>query len=592
MPDFATITPTDAAALVVAPDGLDERRRLVGARTLADPDAQPDHWQDGWGVTAPMPDAADPNGKPYERALKAAFVVEDCATDVWTRKVRGLLGKTPHWSIEPDRDTDGQADPMPKPGTVEASELVARGVAKVVGGKLVKAQLDPEEMEAAAVEQALRSWAARQAGGQGLVSVLKEWAGGMALVGRDYLRLRVPRGMLRDVAETTPGPDGQPVETVTRRLVVSTPEEALRAIVVEHAWPDQGTVYTDRDTMRSLGVAVFSPADDGHAGTQDAGTASRVETVYVADGTDEGEAEGLTVIRTARGTESDAVALDLGGRLTLFEGRMAPTVTPSVVSNQRDLNTSRTMSALNSHNAGFPEVVFTDIEPPEDEAGNAVDYQSGPGKVGFMVSVPKADENGVATGSSGSGTVTRFGPVDNSTLHADQAIARAAIYRGASQYHVLSLTGANLSGEAMIQAQGEFVADLVDGAGVVDAGGRWVLETAWHLACALAGKPKRAGKVRAVFQTRPNAGPLSAAVRAEILKQQAAGLLSAETAMSLLGVDDLDAERERIRTEATEAATRDASAFFGAVPPAVSGDGQAGVTPALIDPLNQTGGDA
>ena len=46
----------------------------------------------------------------------------------------------------------------------------------------------------------------------------------------------------------------------------------------------------------------------------------------------------------------------------------------------------------------------------------------------------------------------QFGPVDNSNLRDSAEVARVAIYRRAKQLHALALAGANLSGEAMVQA--------------------------------------------------------------------------------------------------------------------------------------------
>jgi hypothetical protein len=76
-----------------------------------------------------------------------------------------------------------------------------------------------------------------------------------------------------------------------------------------------------------------------------------------------------------------------------------------------------------------------------------------------------------------------------------------------------------------------------------------LIETALSLAAIFMGQPGRYDSLRATFDSRLDTGPLEAAERSEILAEVAAGALSLETALSLLGHDDVDAELARIAAE-------------------------------------------
>ena len=517
MPTFDALPATAAAAVVAPPPWLDANRRYAGLPTAADPHGAVDHWQGGDGLSAPLPDAADPSAPTYTAALERTFVVEDCIGDVVERRRNGLLGKEPHWTFEREGAEGDAAD-----------------------GDAAEATED-EALES--VTSAVAEWWDTV----GAHDVLKRFADGLAVEGRAYLRLHVPHGLL------TWGEDGVP------RVTAAGPAEALRLIALEHLGPDQAGLRVDPFTRLPLGVVAFAvdaePDPVRPAEVAADAPAVAYELTYPASTTP----GAPTVLRhiaaegAAGGAEGARAEFDLRGTLLLFEGRARPLVDEHMRRNQRDLNTARTMLAISNHKAGFPELHFINIKPPTttevDAEGARVEvptgYTSGPGQVGFWATYE--DENG----KPGPGSVVRFGPVENENLRASAEVARAALYRRAKQMHALALLGADLSGEAMIQGQGEYLLDLMNAKAEVDRAGKWLLETAWALAENPAGAAVSVD-LRAVFDCRVNAGPLSSAMRQQVLAEFGAGLISRETAMSLLGVDDVEAEEARLRREAEE----------------------------------------
>lgn len=565
---FDTVSAHDAAALVKPPDALGANRLFAGVATPDRPDGDPDHWQDGDGLSAPLPAAADPNRATYMEALERSFVTEDCIGDVLERRCSGVLGKEPGWSFERDM-TDGMEEGG-TPGMTPPSE---------------PGEDPPPDEELEAVTAAVSAWWDRV----GAHDVLKRFVDGLGYGGRSYLRLYVPPGRLNY--------NGDGVPTLDAR----SPADALRHIFVQHLDPDQAVIDRDKPTMLDLGVAIFAPESDDIADpVKD--DAQDVEMTYL-DGFGE---DPLTVIRVideeADDTEAEPVegevvpvegqrvAMDLRGNLTLFEGCTRPLVDAHMRANQKDLNTARTMHAISNHKAAFPSLVFIGVKPPTEEVTNAagqkeevaVGYENGPGQVGFFTTYPEQDREGNQRFTAGS--VTQLGPVDNTNLRESADVARVAIYRRAKQLHVLAMKGANLSGEALMQAQGEYLNDLLGVKGIVDRAGKWMLETAYAMAEVLASGGAPSKDIRAVFDCRPNAGPLSSDMRRAILEMYDKKVISLETTMSLLGVDDVEAERDRLRKDRedlgpVEAANLERTRLALQREPGFSGDGQAGAVP-------------
>lgn len=504
MPTFDDVSAEEAADLIVIPETLDENRLFVGV------EGEPDHWQDGAGLVIPLPVTGSPGAQTFLDGLERTFVTEDCITDVYERRRDGLLGKEPTWSFERDLE---EAE-KPEEGSEQEEET-------------------DEKLEA--INAAMRQWW----DDAGVHQVLKNFADGLAYAERSYLRLFVPRGRLQTSTSGTPLVNAKNVQ------------EALRYIYVEHLDPDQAVLHLDRDTRLELGVIVFEE-DESDVQPEEGDALAVTEMVYAENLEDP---NSPTVIRIESGENKQKVTMDLRGQLTLYEGKGCLLVDEGLRSNQRDLNTNRTMLAISNHKTGFPSLVFINVQAPTEEAIGATgateeiaaDYVDGPGRVGFFVSHTEALPDGGEKFARGS--VTQFGPVDNENLRESATVARTAIYRRAKQLHAIATAGANLSGDAIIQAQGEYLLSLIGCKEVIDRAGSWLLETAFAFAEVLASSSEPTKDVRAAFDTRVNPGPLSSAMRLVIIKQVDARLLSAETAMGILGVDDIKTERDRLRRE-------------------------------------------
>ena len=366
-----------------------------------------------------------------------------------------------------------------------------------------------EEERQAAVEE----WWANQGAGQVLVDFLDA----ISTEQRTCLRLRVL------------DPEASP----------SSPAEALEQIHVEQVGRDEATVHTDRDTQRQTGI--FLSSGDGDEEDQ-------VELTYLNE-------DGATVLEI-QDEDGDQVEEewtgDLGGRLLMYEGEGRLLLSESIRSNQFSLNTKRTWIEIVDEKAGFPELHLVNLEVPTDEEGNPQKPKRRPNGLVYHVAIPNesVDENNNEVSRSGNPQVNQFGAADTKNLREDCQEARYAIYRTAKQLHIFMSGDATASGESRIQARADYVKDLRKLKGAVDKAGRWLLETVWALAEALSDTGYSGAS--AVFDAIIDPGPITAEERKAMLTEVAQGAMSLERFLSVLGIDDPQAEIDRIRDEIEE----------------------------------------
>jgi hypothetical protein len=87
----------------------------------------------------------------------------------------------------------------------------------------------------------------------------------------------------------------------------------------------------------------------------------------------------------------------------------------------------------------------------------------------------------------------------------------------------------------------------------LDSAGKWLIETVMYLAFDLSGNESKTELYKATFDSRLDPGTIPAEMRKAIINQVDEGLLSRDTAMSMLGIDDVDAELAKIDSAAQQA---------------------------------------
>lgn len=485
-----------------------------------------DHWQEGAGWSGPWPDGVDDEATRARAEIARAFTPQNAVGEVLERHVGGVVGREPAWGLTVRRPLrQGRAPTRAEQALIDEAEA------------------------------ALTSWwDARK-----LLTVLQRSAEDLLLGGRATLRLFVPAGLR--------------VDGVIPRA--ASLEAALTSYCyLDHPAPAAATVITDPATQQRCGVYLYQ---ENHQ--------TVAELTYVDMAT------GETVLRVLREDQaaSEAGAWPLGGRLLVEAAERTPLVTEPIRRLQNQLNLARTMSGRNIVQGGFLERLILGGQMPgawvDEPAGELRADGSrkrfvprplkvGAGRTNFISGQPIYDAQGRVSSYTSPSVVYRD-PVSTATFREAADDDHRAILSEARQLHALMASDATASGESRIQARADFAKSLLVTKAELDAQGRWLIEAALALAAVFAGVPGRYAGLRATFDCRLDTGPLTAAERAQIVAEVEKGVCSLETALAMLGHDDVGAELARI---AAEKAARAAVAAAPATPtdPTAPGQGAQG----------------
>lgn len=429
--------------------------------------------------------------------IKAAFVSENVIQEVVETHVGGLLGREPLWSF-----------------------------LKEAGSKQAK-----KESDDATGELLTEWWNEREA-----LKDLQKSSELIALEGIAVKRLFFPAGLVPEDSELTAG---------------SIPD-ALDFIYFETLTSDVAGVFVDPDTQKEIGIYLFEEVDeDGNV------TDNCAELSFVND-------EGDTACRVVKdkGKDEDFGPYKLGGRLLLHEMKRRALITEQVQSNQRALNLAHTMMMRNVNMAGARERTVSNAQPPKrprkvqdsTNAGRVTEvlepgtYETGGGAVMFLMGYPVRNEKGDIVGYTNPNvSISDPAPVDVFVKTRDHYYA--AIKGQCHQKHDLISGDATASGVSRKQAEKGYQRSLKESKAVLDAAGRWELETGLRMAAHLTGESDKYLSLRADFNCLLDMGMPDAADQQQAMALRDGGLISDETARSWIGIDDPAAELKRITEE-------------------------------------------
>jgi hypothetical protein len=459
------------------------------------------HWQGGEGWIGPILPMGDPNALAMLVEIERAFVSKNAIGEGAGRHVGGVAGREMEIGITVRRPLKKGEKP-----TTEEQALI-------------------DEAEAVFTEW----WDER--GGHEL---FQRAADTLVCAGRAPLRVFVPDG-----------------ERVNGEIPIADLRTSMFRIHPQHPKPEQATVDVDGSTMQPYGVYVYTEDHQTYA-----------EIVY-RDRTQ-------TVIRvtTSGDNADDGAVLDLGGLLTLHEMKRPAIISEQVRQNQKLLNLAKTMLGRNVVQGGFLERFILNGERPgewitDPATGEKIfkpaKMRLGAGTTNWINGVVVEDEDGnekIATPS-----VVFRDPVPITTFEGTERNAYRSVLEELHQMHALISGDATPSGEARRQAMADFIVDLFLSKSVIDRAGRWLIETVLALAAIFSGQPDRYASLRATFKCRLNPGPLSADEMRLIIELVKARLMSRETAMHRVDIEDVEEELAKIEIDSEGLGEQLLSAF-------------------------------
>jgi hypothetical protein len=472
-----------------------------------------DHWQNGAGWIGPHPAQTDDGAQDLMDEIALHFTSKNVVREVVDRHTLGVVGRAWQWGWTVRRDLKNTE----KPTTAEQALI---DEATALTRAWIKARKVPSMVRNAVVT--------------------------LLLAERASTRLQIPAGL------SVQAEDG------STRVTAASIEEALGKIYVEHDKPEVSAVVNDPDTRLECGVWLFEQELDAGEGDDTQPDVVEFAGLTFLDET------GQTVIRITpkeadaeKGAEEVEGVLDLGGRIPMHEMRRSALVSTQVQQQQRALNLAETMIPRNSVTAGFLERTILDGQAPAvkelDDEGNWTGrwiqkpFFVGAGVTNFIAAVEHEAEDGKVT--VGSPSMVYRDPIKPDGVIAASDKHYKAILDEVAQLHVIMNGDSDPSGKSRIEARAEYVKSLLLTQPEAESLISFVIETSMAMAETIAGKTGRyTSQLRAQATCRLDIGPLSADERTAIEKSIGV-TISRETAMLLLGVEDVDAEIARINAD-------------------------------------------
>ena len=479
--------------------------------------ANGDHWQKGQAWTGPM---LENNSVGYSTMLaniEKTFVPQNAIGEIVDRHTAGVIGENPQKSRELKRPLEEGAEP-----TTEEAALLAEA------GALLSAWWNGPQGVITRDGRIVRT---------SPHEVFQEATRSMLLTRRGPLRLIIPANLL------TTTEDGRSLINVGERGGANALADVLAKIHLQHPNPKQATVTTDADSMNQAGVYSYKVNEQPAA-----------EICFVDEA-------GKTVIRLVQSEVDKAVdyPLALGGRLTMHEMERPLFIDETKRRLQKSLNLARTSESRNIVDGGFLERLYLNTQMPgewvEDDSepggrrfvpGN---INLGPNTANFLQGLPIYDETGQIKGYTTPSAVFRE-PTAADVFIGTAGDLYTALLHEASQLHVLAQGGdGNVSGEFIVQARADFETSLKQSKAAIDGALTWCFATVLTLAAAIAGDPTHFDALKISGSAVINSGPLSIGERTAIISAYEKDLISRETAVRMLGAENVSAELERIEGE-------------------------------------------
>lgn len=481
-----------------------------------------DHWQDSNGYVGPRPQVGDNTFSPVMAAIRDAFVSRGATREITERHVNGVLGHELQWGFTLKR-------PMGKTTTTDP-----------VTGQTKQEDAQPTDQEDALIDEAetaLTEWWDKCQ----VPKKLKDALAAALNTKRGVLRLYVPPGM-RDANGNIPSGDLPEVLEYLWPQHLGTNEDTQ-----ELQFPS-ATVYCDKLSRRNVGLFTYNSIVE-FSPTVLPGSAigpEHAELTYLDDA-------GNTVLRVIDnvGDVDDPQVMPLDGHLLMHEMNRHLLITPQMISQQKSLNMSMTSKQRNAVMGGFLERILLNVKLPgttnADGTFTPTPLQTGAGTLNSFQGETYTDRDGNVHVLNPS--VVYRDPISPDTFIASEESSYLAMLQEGNQLHYALAGDAVVSAVSRVQARDAFKADLLNSAAEVEAAGRWLLETALAMAAFLAGTPGKFDGLRAYVQARVDSGPLTPADLQAAALMGDKGIWSMETVRSATGVEDVDAEEDRVEKE-------------------------------------------
>jgi len=471
-----------------------------------------DHWQDGDAWIGPAPGTDDTNRASVMQLIQNQFVSHNIIEEVVKRHIEALLGRSSSsWFLQDKTKPQENATPVQESPPEEKPIPVEKDEA-----------LDE-------ITDAVKTWWQEK----NISEVLYSAVANMLVCGRGAVRLYVPYGILV-------GGKIQKKDTVLNQM---------RMIFVESTDPEKSGTVIDGSTMAGVSISKY----EGYS-VENNKKYQYLEICFVDQDTN------MTGIMTMSKDDPNLqnptfVEQDMLGKPIFFQINRKPLITSQVLENQRLMNMASTMMSRNIVIAGFLERVIMNADLPGewyiDQTGKkkyrAAPLAFGAGVVTHLKGIEVEDSDGNKTLSTPN--ISYKDPVPVDTFIATKLEGYKAILQQVDQIHMLMAGESFASGDSRVQARANFATSLLRSKEQVDSLIKWLVEAVIKLTSIFYGNATSYDKYECNVNIKPDTGPLTPEEKKITIELYKAGLLSRQTAMVILGSDNIDAEMSKITQE-------------------------------------------
>lgn len=494
-----------------------------------------DHWQNGTQYIGPEPSQDDSNFGVITLQNKKKFCSRNVIREGVDRVRDACLSKAPDWKFDDVTKAESRSklrqQLMDKIRTsiANARQSIANVISagEIISNTKTESNTDHDDLDVFLTQL----WET-----SGIIDALKKLIVSRLKHGRGLLRMYIPRKYY--------SPSGELLKTEDIR-------EAARRIRFEFVEPDKGIILDDDAEKLSIIRHTKKVYEQGT--NYDV---NLIEFSYL-------DADNRTIIGIVKEDQSikDAqlsTAVDLNENLAAFEITGDPLVTEGLVQCNRLLNLALTMSGHSLIDNGFTELAVTNVEFAMDTVTNEDGSQEQvPGKIkrggGRILDLQgRRYFNAEGAESVASPGVHYKNPTDLKVFEEGKSLAYTACLEEIHQVYVKILEDPTTTGESRIQARQDFIKSVETYKTDLDKAGSWAFNVAKQFAAIMLGEVDRFKGIVIRFDTKIFAGKLTAVEQAEIRNQYREGVMSLETAMVLLGVDDVEAERQMLELDQEE----------------------------------------
>lgn len=525
-----------------------------------------DHWQEGNGYIGPRPSIDDPRRDQLWDLLSKSFVSKNIIKEIVDRQVAAVLGNQPDWNLTVRRALKKIPKKIPDPNFIPDPLDPSKKAPLVDDPKGRKEDEPLEEAEQQLIDEGMAAlavlWDKRKP-----LKKLREMLRNRCVAGRGYLRSFVPPKFRDPASGTIKG--AKDLQEAIQRVFFDAPDPAEAVVEIDPESQDSlGLIRFTRGAAKAIEVSFVDDSNQTFIGVLQQGEADPAALGAVPGQKLLGPAPAAAADQPAEaGPQSPlpqmdlSSALDLAGHLPVYEAAGDPLITDQIRANNALVNLSLTMCAHVLVESGFSELIVTNVE---FEMVRVPDPASPSG----YREVPKALKRGGGAvqnlvgiqtqGPQGQEQIATPGihvkePTPITTFAEGEELGRKNCLEEAHQTHALISGDATPSGESRIQALADFAMASLPFKNDADDAGVWLIETSLCWAAILAGKPGRFNSLRATFDSKLYLGKLTAEERTAIMAEVEKELRSKESARILLGIDDPEAEAEKIAEEQAEA---------------------------------------